>query len=308
MFNKLFPVLLFIGIGIGWRYVRPMGIKSEQLQRPLFVLIQSVLLPLLVFFTLWRYSLDRYTGPIMLNTVLITGIALAAGWGFFKFSKLPTRIKGALVMAGAFGAVSFVGFPVAAALFKDTLAAKISVEYLVMANVLILFTAGTLVMKQYGGVGIDPLRDFAKEPIIWAAALGLLLNLTGAGIPRFLSPVSSAVLLVLPPIMLVTLGLSLTWKPDWNKLILPGLAPVAALKLVLIPLILWGLAVLSAKTVGKVGHTGLKVMMLSTLTPGLVLGLILCERHKFATAAYTAAMTFVTALAVIAVPVWMAIL
>lgn len=305
MFNALGQILVFVAIGALWRFVKPMGIGVSAIQRPMFGLIYTVLLPALVFFVIWNMPLNRTAFRMLIVMVVVTLIALALAWFYFKQSKLPRRIQGPLILASVFGGVAFVGLP-ATKLLVAGWTARIAIEYMLVANVLILLTVGTYLLSSYGGEDAPkekPGQALLKEPLLWAAAVGILLNLLDARVPGLLGGIYNMLSASVPPLMLITLGLSLNWSPDWNKLIIRGLLPAAGLKLILIPLMVWAMVWL----IGPVGAKGLKALIINAAVPGLLFGIVLCERYRLATAAYIAAISFSSALALIAIPVWLSV-
>lgn len=302
MYIALGQIAVFIAIGALWRFVKPMGIGAGAVQRSLFTLIYMVLLPALVLFVTWKMPLNQTALRMLVIMVVVTLVALALAWFYFKQSKLPKQIQGPLIIAAVFGGVAFFGLPVTKLLVADW-TARIAIEYMLIANVLILLTIGTFLLSSYGGDGVTkekPGQALIKEPLLWAAIVGLTLNLLDAKVPGFLGGLYSMLSSSLPPLMLITLGLSLNWMPDWNKLIVRGLLPVAALKLILIPLMVWGMVLL----IGPVGAKGLKALIINAAVPGFLFGLVLCERYKLTTAAYIAALSFTTVLSIVAIPVW----
>ncbi len=305
MFTALGQIVVFIAIGALWRFVKPMGIGAGAIQRPLFTLIYIVLLPVLVFFVTWKMPLNQTTLRMLIIMVVVTLVALAIAWFYYKQTNLPRRIQGPLIIASVFGGVAFFGLP-ATKLLVAGWTVRVAIEYMLVANVLILLTVGTYLLSSYGGDDAPkerPGQALIKEPMVWAAAVGLLLNLLDARIPGFLVGIYSMLSSSLPPLMLITLGLSLNWMPDWNKLIVRGLLPAAGLKLILIPLMVWAMVWI----IGPVGAKGLKALMINAAVPGLLFGIVLCERYKLATAAYIAALSFSSVLALIAIPVWLSL-
>lgn len=302
MFTALGQIAVFVVIGALWRFVKPMGIGVGTMQRSLFTLIYAVLLPALVFFVIWKIPLNQTTLRMSIIMAVVTLVALALAWFYYKQTYLPQRIQGPLIIAAVFGGVAFLGLP-ATKILVGGWTARIAIEYMLVTNVLILLTVGTFLLSRYGGEGVTkekPGQALIKEPLFWAAVAGLALNLLDARVPGFLGGLYSVLSSSVPPLMLITLGLSLNWTPDWNKLIVRGLLPAAVLKLILIPLMVWGMVWL----VGPVGVKGLRALMIDAAVPGLLFGIVLCERYKLSTAAYIAALSFTTVLSFIAIPVW----
>lgn len=303
MFDILAPLAALIGIGAAWRYVRPMGAGAEGLQRQLFILVYSVLLPIVVFFTFLKFSFDSKSFNLLLVVGLATAGAGAAAWFYLKQSKLSPRTQGALLLAAAIGSVEFLGLPVSGVLKNVsnwTGGRDIGAEFMLVANVLILLTGGVFLLRGYGGIGRakNPVEELIREPILWAAVAGVLVGMAGVNLPAFLYGTNNAVLRALPVVMLITVGLSLNWKQEWNNMVPASLLPVAAIKLLLVPVLIYVLV----KFLGPTGAS-VKTLMIYGAMPSTLFGFILCERYKLDTTAYAAAVAFTTVLSFVVVPV-----
>lgn len=302
MYIALGQIAVFIAIGALWRFVKPLGIGVGAIQRSLFTLIYIVLLPALVLFVAWKMPLNQTALRMLVIMFVVTLVALALAWFYYKQTNLPKRIQGPLIIAAVFGGVAFFGLPVTNLLVGGW-TARISLEFMLVSNVIILLTVGPFLLSRYGGetsTNEKPGQALIKEPLLWAAVVGLMLNLLDARLPDFLGGLYNMLSSSLPPLMLITLGLSLNWMPDWNKLIVRGLLPAAILKLILIPLMVWGMVWL----MGPVGAKGFKALMINAAVPAFLFGIVLCERYKLATAAYIAALSFSFVLSIIAIPLW----
>ena len=303
MFDILAPLAALIGIGAAWRYVKPLSASADGLQRQLFILVYSVLLPIVVFFACRKFPLDSRAFNLLLIVGLATAGAAAAAWFYLKQSKLPPRAQGALLLAAAIGSVEFLGLPVSGVL-KNVAnwsgGRDIGVEFMLVANVLILLTGGVFLLRGYGGLGRakNPVDALMREPILWAAVAGLLVGMSGMELPAFLYSTNNAVMRALPAIMLITVGLSLQWKKEWNDQIAASLLPVAVIKLLLVPVLIYVLA----KFLGGTGAS-VKSLMIYGALPSTLFGFILCERYKLDTNVYAAAVAFTTVLSFVVVPV-----
>lgn len=302
MTNAIAQLLIFIAIGVVWRYVKPMGINAGTMQRNLFGLIYGVLLPIVALFAMWKFRMDAKALKMLFVMALSTGGAMAAAWFYLKTTKLPARIQGALFIAAGFGAVAFLGYPLSLVL-KNVLHwthSRIGIEFFLVANVLILMSVGVFFLRQYGGMGraANPAEELIKEPILIAAVAGVVLGMMDVRVPPLLNLAYTKVLDSLFPLMLITLGLSLYWNMDWNKLIAKGLAPIAAIKLVLVPV----LAYVLLKVLGPVGATTGKTIVMLGLMPATLYGFVLCEKYKLDNTTYTAAVTFMTVISIILIP------
>ncbi len=309
MLNIILSVGFFIALGAAWRFVRPDGVSSAALQKSIVTLVLWVLLPLVVFFTLWDLPLNDAALGIMLYVIAVTLIALAVAWFWLKNTKLSAKAKGAFLIAAVFGNVLFLGLPLNNAVFADW-TMRVAMEYMLVANVIMLFTIGATLARDLAETGKASLvksakavfRDYPawlKEPVLWAALLGLLFNMAEAKVPAWAGQIETMIYGVLIPLLLLAVGLALNWTKSWNSQLV-GVLPVAAVQLVLVPLLMWGMVSLF----GSVGVKTTKSLLLDSMLPATLFGFVLCERYKLDSGAYALAFSATTLLALVTVPVW----
>ena len=88
------------------------------------------------------------------------------------------------------------------------------------------------------------------------------------------------------------------WKNEWNDQIAASLLPVALIKLLLVPVLIYVLA----KFLGSPGAS-VKSLMIYGALPSTLFGFVLCERYKLDSNLYAAAVAFTTVLSFVVVPV-----
>lgn len=303
MLQTLLKFSFFIGIGIVWRYTKPMNINAGALQRALIAILYTVFLPALVLSVLWNANFGANTWRIMSVMLATTATGLGAAWFYYKDKNISGDVKGAFILAAAFGSIFLIGMPITQAWVANW-TVRIAIYFEAMVMLPILFTVGVLIAKKFGGnksriSGVE----LIKEPIILAVILGLALNIAKVKMPALVSNWLSLAKLGILPIGLITIGLSLYWHKQWVKLI-PVILPVVIIQLILLPLVLWGFFHLFDLS----GVQTFKSMLLQAAMPSMVLGFIICERYKLDTTAYTAAFSFTTILSLITIPVWWTLL
>ncbi len=313
MLKVLLPVGFFIALGVFWRFVKPNGITADSLKKSINSLILWVLLPLVVFLTMYDLPLNDAALRILLYVLGTTLIALGVAWFWLLKGTLAGKTKGAYLIAAVFGNVLFLGLPLNKILFSDW-TMRVAIEYMLVANVLLLFTAGAIFAKNLADPGKTSIGNSAsavfngyqkwlKEPVIWAAVLGWILNIADVGIPGWVNPISTMLYGVLIPLLLFSVGLSLNWTSNWNNQLV-GMIPVVVIQLVLVPLLMWGMTSLF----GSAGVQTTKSLLLDSMLPATLFGFVMCERYKLDTEAYARAFTATSVLALVTVPIWYNIL
>ncbi|BAU47476.1 transporter [Sulfurifustis variabilis] len=311
MQGSVLTILFFLALGIGWRFVSPQGIAAASLQRHLQVLAHYVILPVAVFFILAKLPMNAAAMKILWYVLGTSAITLAVAWVWLHYSKMAPKTKGALLIAAGFGNVLFLGVPLNKALVGDW-SMRIAVEYGLLANVLLLYTAGAILSRSFTEAGAPRFKGLAsevlaqrfwlREPLLWAALAGLFANFTSMEFPWFAST-QAAIYELLLPLLLLSTALAVSWSDAWKTQFVTVL-PAAAIQLILAPLAMWAMVSLF----GSVGAKGTQALMLNSMLPTALLGFAACERHKLDTGTYALAFSLTSALALVTVPLWFALL
>lgn len=302
-------ILFFVALGLGWRWLAPQGISASAMQRPLMVLAHRVLLPIAIFFIVSRLPMNDSALRILLYVLATTAITLAVAWVWLWKSSLAPKTKGALLIAAGFGNVLSLGLPLNKALLGDW-SMRVAVEYGLVANVLLLFTAGAVLSRSFGEPGKARFRGpinevlndrnvWLKEPLVWAALAGLAFNLFDISLPGWLGGIEAAVYGVLFALLILATTLAVSWNDNWTTQVVEAL-PAVGIKLILVPLVMWGMVELF----GSPGAKTTQALLLDSMMPAALLGFAACERYKLDTGAYAMAFSATTLLALVTVPVW----
>lgn len=302
MTDVLWQMALMIALGIGWRFVAPFGLSADQTRRALTGLVYTVLLPALVLLVVWRapLGLDAARTAVVAAGGVLFG--LAAGWAAYRALRAAPAAAGALVLAAAFPNATYLGLPVLEKVLGPW-ARAVAIQYDLFACTPLLMTVGVLVARFHGSRGDpeNPLAALAKVPPLWAVAVAVGLNLGGVPLsPRvegFLSGLGGAVV----PLMLIALGMGLTWAPGGGGRRVALLVPAVAIQLLLVPPVVWALA-------AALGLSGdlLTAVVLEGAMPCMVLGIVLCDRFGLDSGLYAGAVTASTALSLVTLPLWFA--
>lgn len=298
----LFAAVL-ITAGALWRHFRPFGLAPETVRSALSAVVYNLLLPALVLGALWRTPLSTDMARISFLAATDVLVGLGLSWTWCRLCRLDRRVTGALLLAAAFGNVTYLGLPVLEASLGPW-ARAVAIQYDLFGCTPLLFTVGILVARHFGhGEGGEaPLGSLLRAPPLWAAAVALVLSTAGVDLPVWLGTVLNRLAAGVAPLMLLVIGMSLVFERGMAKQ-LPSLVPVATIQLVVMPLIIWILAV----ALGVGGNLRVAVVLEAAM-PSMVLGIVLCERYGLDTARYAQAVTVTTIASMVTLPVWLALL
>jgi predicted permease len=237
------PIALLVAAGGAWVRYRPQ-FPADALRVNLNRLVIDVFAPPLLFALSAQATISHELLTIPLLTIAGIGISFALLYPLLWHTRLGRGLKretrAAVLLAGCFGNVLFMGYPTLTFLYGD-----IGGSYAAFADVLastpLVWTFGVWIATRLGhegGHGHSLFRIVLTLPPIWGFVLGFAVNLTGievAPLIRAAKFMGQATI----PIMLFTLGLSIPWgdlKPTR-----PVLAAVSV-KLLIAPLLVYALA------------------------------------------------------------------
>ena len=303
MYTVIFHMAGLIACGVAWRLFRPGGLDADSTRQVLTSLVYYLLLPALVIQVLWK-------APLGLSSL---GIAASAAVGVLSCVVLSTlvcrrcrhagRITGAVVLAASFPNATYMGLPVLESLFGD-MGRSIAIQYDLFACTPLLLTVGILVARHYGKQGGEtPLwKSILRVPPLWAAFVGVMLNLSGLAIPHQLDRWFELLAVGVIPLMIFSLGLSLRWD-TFDRARLPTVIPIVMLQLFIAPLLVWA----TALGVGLDGVILIGTVMEAAM-PSMVIGIVLCDRYGLDTGLYAMAVTLTTLLSLVTLPLWSGLL
>jgi len=294
---------VLITAGALWRWLKPFGLAPDTVRRTLSAVVYNLLLPALVLGALWRtpLSIDMLRVSLVAFVDVLVGLALA--WAWCRLCRLDNASTGALLLASAFGNVTYLGLPVLEASL-GTWARAVAVQYDLFGTTLLLFTVGLLVARRYGsgGTGESPLTTLVTSPPLWAAIVAVGLNAGQVPLPSWLAVLLDRLASGVAPLMLLVVGLSLIFQRGMIRQ-LPSLLPVTVIQLLIMPLVIWGLA-----TVIGIGGEWRTAVVLEAAMPAMVLGIVLSERYGLDTGRYAQAVTVTTLISMLTLPAWFVVL
>lgn len=293
--------------GVVWRALQPGGLDADTTRRVLTTLVYYLLLPALVLQVLWVAPL----GLDSLRIALVAGLTVLAMVGVTllacRVCMAERAAIGAMLLAAAWPNATYLGLPVLDSLFGEA-GRAVAIQYDLFACLPLVLTLGVLLARRYGDPeavrlygGGSPLRALVAVPSIWAAVVGVALNLAGVPLVDWLDVFLGFLADSVAPLMLFSLGLALVFNRFRGRDARP-LAVVAVVQLILAPVFALGLVLWT----GLEGVPGVG-SVLEAAMPAMVLGLVFCDRFRLDTGLYAAAVTLTTALSLVTLPLWFAL-
>ena len=263
--DVIVPVLLVAAVGgvVG----RRLGLSVDTFSSAVFWLFS----PALVFTSIAGVQLaagDVAKIVVVAIAVFVVNVAVAAMWSWFRGSDPETRA--CAVVAGAVGNQGNLGLPMARLAFGER-GLQIAVVIWVIGIVLAAsagITAGTV--AKGGHTHLSALAAPFRFPTIYAAAIGLVVNLGDVTLPVAIHDSVSTLAAAAIPCMLVVLGLSFH-LPRPDHLVEP--LAVSANRLVVGPLVAWPLTA----AVGLSGVTASTTIMLAAMPSAVMTTIIVLQ-------------------------------
>ena len=287
--------------GVAWRWLRPGGLDADSVRGAITALVYYLLLPALILSVLWQAPL----GAESLRIALAAGVGIIAmlglAWAILRLAGAPAAMTGTLLLAAAWPNATYLGLPVLEAAMGDW-ARRIAIQYDLFACTPLLMTVGILIARHYGDRddGGHAVTALLRVPPLWAAFAAAGLNAAGVPPPPALMDLLGDMGDGVPALMLLALGMSLTWV-GWHRALVPALALVLILQLGLQPLVV-------AEAAEATGLTGapLRGVILEGAMPTMVLGVVLCDRYGLDTGLYAQTVTVSTVASLATTPLWFA--
>jgi len=303
VFDVILESGLIILCGVLWRLTSPLGLDAETVRRSLTGVVYVVLLPSLVLGVLWHAPIGLDSLRIAVSAAAGIGVGMLAAWSWWRRSRHPHRVVGALLLASAFPNATYLGLPVLESTFGPW-ARSVAIQYDLFACTPLLLSFGIAVAAYYGGSEEKrhPVLALLRVPPLWAAVAGIACNVLVVPEPAMIRSVLNQLGSGVVPLMLFSLGLGLRWAGSWRRQI-PLVLFVSAIQLVLTPALIWGVAVF----LGLHGEMR-SAVVLEAAMPSMVLGIVLCDRYNLDTSLYAMAVTVTTILSMGTLPLWFSLL
>jgi len=275
--NTLAPAVLIIALGV---YLGRSGFMPERKAIWANQLTYWVALPCLLFTETAHSKIDLASGG---NTLLVIlgamSFCIIVAYLMAYLLKLPPISTGAFVQAGFRGNLAYIGIPVvmysvgridkqAASLCMLVVAGAI--PFTNLAAVIVLLAG-----RQQPGLAVvgTVMKQFVKNPLILSSAAGVAFSLLGATLPAALSGTLVPLGKMALPLALLSIGVTLDVKKIHG--LRQPIFVASVIKVVLSPLIGWGLASLIA-----LSPTETRIALIMLATPTATAGFIMADLMK----------------------------
>ncbi len=279
MHDILFPFGLIIMTGVVFRRIRPGGVEASVMSAAINAGVLNLFLPALCIKTIYQSTIDLDAVLIPATAWLTTLAALLLAGGIYsllsKKIQLTQQEKGVILLAAAFGNVTYLGLPVLTGLFGSS-AAKYALYYDLLATTPLLWLVGANLASRYGGAGKyglhEALKTIVSLPPVLAIFAGMILNLAGIPLPGLVVRTLEMLGGLVVPLMIFSIGLALRVPKVANAY---AVIPAVLIKLVVSPCI----SFLTGSALGLSGNPLVSITLESAM-PSMVLTLLVASRYK----------------------------
>jgi predicted permease len=299
------PIALLVAAGGLWVRFRPQ-FPANNLRVNLNRMVVDVFAPPLLFALSAQAEISREMLTVPVLTIAGIGFSFALLYPLLWHTRMgrgmARETRAAILLAGTFGNVLFMGYPTLTFLYGD-----IGGSYAAFADVLastpLVWTFGVWIATRLGhegGHGTSLLRTMLSLPPIWGFVLGFAVNLSGLEVAPLVKAAKFMGQATIP-VMLFTLGLSIPWgalKPSR-----PVLAAVAV-KLLITPLLVF---VLARSLFGEL-KPAQTAAILETAMPTMLMAASFADRFKLDVRAAALTASWTSLVFLVTLPLWIALL
>ena len=201
--NVVTPVFILVAVGY---YIGPL-LKIEA--RPLSKTAYFVFVPAFVFNIISEANIAAELAILMLCFTFVVQISVAAlGFLVGKILRQSREITAAFVLIATFGNVGNFGLPLIEFRFGEI--ARIPATIYFLATIFISFVICVGVASWARSGGMAAVFSVFKTPALLALVPALILNISGIGVPTFISRLSGLLGQAMIPVMLFTLGIQMS--------------------------------------------------------------------------------------------------
>ncbi len=217
--NSIAPIFLLIVLG---KILQKAGFFPDAFFKGLNRLVFWFALPALLISGTSTAKLElEIISKIILLCTLATLLSLLFAWAVGRLLKLPATKTGAFIQGSFRSNGAFIGLPVIIYSLGTLDPGAEALGTLILAPLVVLYNIlGVTTLLHFGpkkhrsGESIAAfLLQMVKNPLIIACAVGLTLNLTDSVLPTFLLRPIDALGKAALPLILMSIGASLTFEP-----------------------------------------------------------------------------------------------
>lgn len=303
MLNVFLALTAIAAAGASLHYFLP-DLDIDAMRRQSGALVLNLLLPALNIEVIYHSPAGRELWQVPL--AMLVGVFVCVGLGLIVLqrSHLDPRLKSSLLLACAFGNVTYLGMPLLRGLFPahliEVTELAILCEITVTSSDLI---AGSLLAMYYHEGPRTHLTDafvqVLKFPLIWSTAFAAIVRWSGIGLPDFLLMALHLLGQATSGLMLLVLGMAL--KPSviaQTPRHIKSWWPAIFIKLGISPIVV----ALIASTIGLAG-LNFRATTLEAAMPPQMFTFIVADRFGFDTEVLATAVAFMTVLSLVTVPI-----
>jgi predicted permease len=299
------PIALLVAAGGLWVRYRP-DFRAATLRVQLNRLVVDVFAPPLLFALAAQAEITAQLLTVPLITA--SGIFIGGGLLYILLFRTPLAAnfsresKAAILLAGTFANVLFMGYPTLTFLYDDR-----GGSYAAFADILastpLLWTLGVWIATRLGhegGQGQSLFRTVLTLPPVWAFLLGFAVNFAGLEVDPLIKAAKFMGQATIP-IMLFALGLSIPWG---NLRPCPPVLAAVGVKLMVTPLIVWGLIQAGFEPVAEAQAAAL----LEVAMPTMLMAASFADRFQLDARAAALTAAWSTLLFMVTLPLWILLL
>ncbi len=212
--TTILPVFLVMGLGYA---IQRYGLVGDRFFLEANRLLFYVCLPCLLFVKSAAVSVDMAFNPLLIvGSITSLGLIFAASYGFARLAGYPARVVGVFSQAASRGNMAYMGLAVIYYGFGDEglVWAGLVVASLVAPVNILSIVVLSVARSSCGSRGlVFWLREFFQNPLILSTMAGLVVALSGLGIPQVLNTGLELVAEMTLPLALMATGGSFVPQP-----------------------------------------------------------------------------------------------
>lgn len=306
LLEVMMPLALLVAAGGWWRrYLGDTGVRAVR------TYISTITINLFVPALLFAAAASAEITSELLSVPLLLAIGMVITTGLLYFLLHRTRVgngvsapgRAGLLLCGVFGNVLFMGYPLLHFLFGNAGARYAAFADMGAATPLLWGVGVWIAVHLSGHRSVkteNALKIWLSLPPVWAFILGSGVSLSGVE----LKPLINAARFIgqpTVPVMLLMLGLSIPWRRLQPS---SAVISVAAVKLVIMPLLVWSFARLWR---GGLGEAQISAVIEAGV-PTMLMVLSIADRYRLDIEIVALAVAWTTLLFLFTLPMWLWVL